>query len=83
MGSSPLYHISCRIKMSVFLIYLVKSMFLLFRPKADHLRPWILQDEIVKAFCSMKCTMLLVVWFGLRSVSMSRASDKCTWLGLV
>ena len=59
--------------MSVLPIYLVKSRFLLFRPKADDLRPWIFQDEIVKALCSIKCSMLLVVWFSLRPVSVSRA----------
>ena len=59
--------------MSVFLIYLVKSRFLLFRPKADDLRPWIFQDEIGKALCSIKCPMLLIVGFGPRPVSVSRA----------
>ena len=47
--------------MSVLPISLVKSGFLLFRPKADDLRPWIFQDDIVKALCSIKCPMLLVV----------------------
>ena len=47
--------------MSVLPISLVKSGFLLFRPKADDLRPWIFQDNIVKAFCSIECPMLLVV----------------------
>jgi hypothetical protein len=59
--------------MSAFPISLVKSRFLLFRPKADDLRPWIFQDDIVKALYSIKCPMLLVVWFGLRPVSVSRA----------
>ena len=73
MGPSPLYHVSCRMTMSVFPISLMKSRFLLFRPKADYLRPGIFQDEIVKALCSIKCPMLLVVWFGFRLVSVSRA----------
>ena len=34
MGSSPPYHVSCRMTMSVFLIYFMKYRFLLFRPKA-------------------------------------------------
>ena len=59
--------------MSVFPISLMKSGFLLFRPKADDLRPGIFHDEIVKALCSIKCPMLLVVWFGLRPVSVSKA----------
>ena len=59
--------------MSVFLIYLVTSRFLLFRPEADDLRPGIFQDEIVKALCSIKCPVLLVVRFGLRPVRESRA----------
>ena len=59
--------------MSAFPISLVKSRFLLFRPKADGLRPWIFQDDIVKALCFIKCPMLLVVWFGLGPVSVSRA----------
>ena len=55
--------------MSVFLIYLMKSRFLLFRPKAEDLRPGIFQDEIEKVLYSIKCLKLLFVWFGLRSVS--------------
>ena len=58
--------------MSVFLIAL-KAKFLLFRPKADDLRPRIFQDEIVKALCFIKCPLLLAVWFGPRPVSVSRA----------
>ena len=72
--------------MSVFLISLVKSRILLFRPKADDLRPWIFQDEIVKVLRSIKCPIMLVVWFGLRPVSVNRAcraSGTCHWLGLV
>ena len=52
MGLSPLYQVSCRMTMSVLPISLVKSVFLLFRSKADDLGPWIFQDDIVKAFCS-------------------------------
>ena len=59
--------------MSVFPFSMVKSRFLLFRPKADDLRPWIFQDEIVKALCSIMCPMLFVVWFGLRPIIVSRA----------
>ena len=36
--------------MSVFLISMMKSRFLLFRPKAVDLSPFIFQDEIVKAY---------------------------------
>ena len=68
MGPSPLYQVSCRMTMSVFLISLMNSRFLLFRPKADDLRPWIFQDEIVKVLCSIKCPMLLVVWCGEQSL---------------
>ena len=53
MGPSPSYHVSCRMTMSVFPISLMKSGFLLFRPKADDLRPCIFQDERVKALCSI------------------------------
>ena len=59
--------------MSVFPISLMKSRFLLFRPKADDLRPGIFKNERVKALCSIKCPMLLVGWVGLRPVGVSRA----------
>jgi hypothetical protein len=45
--------------MSVFPIYLMKSGFLLFRPKADDFTPCIFQDEIVKAFCSIVSSVVL------------------------
>ena len=50
--------------MSAFPIYLMKSGFLLFRPKVDDLRPCIFQDEIVTSFCSIVSSVVLV-WFGL------------------
>ena len=59
--------------MSLFPISLMKTRFLLFRPKVDDLKPWIFQDEILNSLYSIKCPILLVVWFGLRPVSVSRA----------
>ena len=60
MGPSPLYHVSCRMTMSVFLISLMKSGFLLFRPKADE--TLYIQDETVKALCSIVSSVVFV-WF--------------------
>ena len=58
MGPSPLYHVSCRMTMSVFEIYLMKSGFLLFRPLADDLRPCIFQDEIYSPLSLCLCLCL-------------------------
>ena len=60
---SSLYHVSCRITMSVFPISLMKSGFLLFRPKADNLRSCIFQDEIVKALCYIVCSVVSCLSF--------------------
>ena len=73
VGQSPLYHVSCRMTMSVFPISL-KSGILIFRPKAGDLRPCIFQDEIVKALCFIVSS---VVFVGFRprtiTVGVSRA----------
>ena len=78
MGPSPLYHVTYRMTMSVSVLF--------FRPNADDLRPWIFQDEIDTLLNTKDSLMLLVVWFGLRPVSMKiacGASGTCYWRGLV
>lgn len=54
VDSSPLHQVSCKIMISRSSISLIKSGFLLFRPKIEDFRPWMFHNEMLSDFITKR-----------------------------